>query len=144
MSLDTARFSLYEHQNQTHVATAESGTSLKDVLEPNYFSNVANKLQPYDRIHVRVDTGEWYAELLVTSCGKNWAKTLVMYEVEFKENINEDETQNEAFSKFLVKHNGPHQKWCVIRKSDNEPIKVQCASRQEASAWLASYLNTLS
>lgn len=143
MKLSNPRFSLYEYQNQMWTATAETGTTLEDVLKPDYFANIANKLQQYDRICVRVDTGEWYAELLVVACGKNWAKTVSVLDVEFSESVNDDEGRNEVFEAFSVAFRGPHCKWSVIRKSDSEVIKEHCATKSEAQGWLASYIMTL-
>lgn len=143
MSLDVARFSLCEHVNQNWVLTAETGTTVEDALKPDYLANVAGKLRQYDKIHVRVDTGEWYAELLVVACGKNWAKAVVTLHVEFSESVNEDEGRDEVFSLYSVQHRGPHLKWCVIRKADKEPIKENCATKGEAQAWLSSYIMTL-
>jgi hypothetical protein len=142
MSLDPSRFSLDEYVNQNWTLTVEAGTSLEDVLNPAFLANVANKLSPYDHIRVRVDTGEWYAELLVTSCGRAWAKLHKLYEVKLV-NPNEEAMQEDAMSQFLIQHRGAHLKFCVVRKSDNEPIKEQLTSKQEAQGWLTSYLLTL-
>lgn len=144
MNLDPARFSLDEHQNQTWTATVEAGTTLKDILQPDFFANVANKMRQYDRIYVRIDTGEWYAELLVLDCGKNWAKTYGILKVDIGEEGQHTEDINpEIYERFTVQHRGPHLKWCVIRKSDKEAIKEMCATRSEAQSWLASYAMTL-
>ena len=143
MNLNVARFSLYEYQNQVWTATAESGTGIEDLAKPDYFANIANKLQQYDRICVRVDTGEWYVELLVVACGKNWAKTVVTMQVEFNESVNADEGRDAVFDLYSVVHRGPHCKWSVVRKADKEVIKEYCGTKSEAQAWLSSYLVTL-
>ena len=140
MSLDPSRFSLDEIANQNWTLTVEAGTSLEDVLNPSFMSNVANQLRPYDRIRVRVDTGEWYAELLVVQCGRVWAKLTPIFTLKLAA---DDSADQEIDSQYQIKFLGPHKKFCVVRNSDKESVKEQCATKQEAQAWLSSYLMTL-
>lgn len=141
MKLDPARFSQGEYANANYTITVEAGTMLDDVLKPEFLANVAAKLRPYDRIHVRTDTGEWYAELLVLSCGRVWAKLVPIFHLDLTTQDVEI-TQGDALDQYQVAFRGPHLKFCVIRKSDNEPIKEQLQTKSEAQAWLASYALT--
>lgn len=142
MALDPRRFTLDEHTNQNWTLTVEENTTLEDVLKPEFLANVAAKMRPYDRVRVRVDSGEWYAELLVITCGRVWAKLVPVFTVDLacKE---VEQIESEAYDQFLVKHRGPHLGWCVLRKADNESIKEKCQTKQEAQSWLASYVMTL-
>lgn len=141
MSLDPSRFSLTEYVNSNWTVTVEAGTSLDDVLGSAFFSNVAAQLHPYDRINVRVDTGEWYAELLVLQCGRVWTKLIKLSYISL---VDADaNAEEEIDGQYSIEFKGPHNKWSVIRKSDKEPIKQQCANKQEAQVWLASHLLTL-
>lgn len=142
MSLDPTRFNEECHKNTNWSLTVEAGTTLEDVLEPSYLSNVTQKLTIYDRLHVSVDTGEWYAELLVVACGRVWAKLVVLNKVELV-NKDDDQLDGEAFEKFIVQYRGPHLKFCVVRKEDKEPIKENLSTKVEANAWLQSHLLTL-
>lgn len=142
MSLDPTRFALDEYQNANYTLTVETGTTLEDVLVPDFLSNVAPKLRPYDRIRVRVDSGEWYAELLVLSCGRVWAKMVPIFVLDLTVSA-VDQVAAGALDQFYIKHRGPHLGWCVIRAKDNEPLKEQCSSKREAQSWLDSYLMTL-
>lgn len=139
MSLDPARFSRSEFVNTDWTVTVEAGTSLEDVLNSAFFANVAAKMTPYDHIRVRVDTGEWYAELLVLDCGRNWAKLFKL--CEFK--LSRDEEPVEIDNQFAVKHLGPHKKFAVIRKADNEVLRDGFTNKQDANVWLASHLLSL-
>lgn len=139
MSLDPARFARNEYVNTDWTVTVEAGTSLEDVLNPAFFANVAAKMTAYDHIRVRVDTGEWYAELLVLDCGRNWAKMFKLCE----HKLTREETNEEIDSQFTVKHLGPHKKYAVIRKSDNETLRDGFTNKHEANAWLASHLLSL-
>lgn len=137
MSLDPARFGLTEYLNSSWTVTVEAGTSLEDVLNPAFFANVAAKMHPYDHIRVRVDTGEYYAELLVLDCSRNWARTVILYQAKLSAEESELPPVDDQYE---IKMLGAHKKWCVIRKSDKEAIKEQFSNRAEASAWLASHL----
>lgn len=140
--LDISRFSLDEHVNQNWTLTVESGTTLDAVLKPEYLANVSARLRPYDRIRVRVDTGEWYAELLVLTCGRVWAKLVPIFTVDLAPKEIEV-LESEICDQFFIQWRGPHLRFCVLRKLDKEPIKEQLQSREEADSWLSSYTRTL-
>lgn len=142
MSLDPTRFNEEPHKNTSWVLTVESGTTMEDVLNPSFLSNVAPKLSMYDRIRVSVDTGEWYAELLVVAHGSVWAKLVPLLHLDLV-NKDDDQLTGEAFEKFIVQYRGPHHRFCVIRKEDKEPIKNNFHSKAEANAWLEQHVMAL-
>lgn len=139
MSLNPSRFSLDETANQNWSLTVEAGTTLDDVLRPDFLANVSKQMRPYDRIRVRIDTGEWYAELLVLTCGRAWAKLVTIFKIDLAENSLE-ELEGGVLDQYFIKFNGPHLKYCVIRKSDKEPIKEGCGTKAEAQSWLSNYM----
>ncbi len=141
MKLDVTRFSLAEQVNQGWTVTVESGTTLQDVLQPEFFANVSSRLRPYDRMYVRIDTGEWYAELLVLSCGRVWAKLIPVFTLDLTTQ-DVEVSQADAADRYLIQYRGPHLKFCVIRRVDKAPIKEQLENKAEAQAWLSSYLLT--
>ena len=142
MSIAPGRFSETEHKNHSWTITVEDGTSIEDVLNPAFLANVAHNLRPYDIIHVRVDSDEWYTQLLVVDCGRNWAKMIKLLEVKLAYE-GEEPPVGVHTGLFTVEFKGQHNKWCVIRQSDKALIKEQCASKQEANAWLSTYTMTL-
>lgn len=142
MSLDPARFQSNEYVNTDWTVTVEAGTSLEDVANPAFFANVAARLHPYDHIRVRIDTGEYYAELMVLDCGRAWAKTVVLQKHKLVKD-DQDGLVEGADKDYEVKLQGPHKKWCVIRRSDKEIIKEGCVSKQDANLWLSNYVITL-
>lgn len=140
MRLDPIRCLLDEHANQNWTITVPENTVLDDVLRSDYLVNVAAKLRPYDHIRVRVDTGEWYAELLVLSCGRAWVKTVVLFHLDLTA---KDDEQTEQSEDYVVQYRGPHLKFCILRKSDRSPIKENLETKDAANAWLASFLRTI-
>lgn len=137
MSLDPSRFHGDEYVNTNWTVTVEAGTSIEDVLNPAFFANIAVKMHQYDRIRVRIDTGEWYAELLVLDCARTWAKT---FKLSYFELVKPGADDPAIDDQYFVKHNGPHYKFCVIRKTDKEIMKEGFATKQEAHAWLAAHI----
>ena len=142
MSIAPARFSLTEHKNQNWTLTVEAGTSVEDIMNPAFLANVAARLEDYDIINVRIDTGEWFAQFLVVEHDRAWAKLIKLTFVELVYE-GEDPPLGIHTGMFSVEFKGPHNKWCVIRQSDKVKIKEQCASKAEANAWLSSYTMTL-
>lgn len=116
--LDEPRMKSAEYERTTYVVNAAEGTSVGDVLEPGYWAHVAPMLRPYDRIEVRVDTGEWLLELLVLGCDRNWAQVFVLH----KYDIEAVADEMPSAKKHKVEFKGPQLKYCVIRLADNEII----------------------
>jgi hypothetical protein len=103
------RLQLAEHALQFHVYTAESGDYPEDFLKPEYWSLVATKFQPYDHIEVRADDGTYWAEFLVVSCDRTWARVHKLRDARLQV-ANEQPVDPD----YKVEWKGPHKKWCVI------------------------------
>lgn len=134
-TLTPARVGIAEEKRQDWVADAVEGTTLEDVLEPSYWAHVAADMKPMARIEVRVDTGEWLAELLVINCGKNWAQVHLLQHYGL---VTRAETQPAA-DKYRVDWKGPHLKFVVVRLADSEVVQKGLASRQAASDWITNF-----
>ena len=134
-----ARMSHAEFVRQDWVATAEEGTTVEDVLNPNFWSNMAAQMKPYDRIEVRVDTGEWLLELLVMNTDRNWASVVLLQQHELVPDAG-DVPVPEAFESIWK---GPQHRWCVIRKSDKEMLETKLESKQAGIDWIRRYEQTI-
>lgn len=115
----------------------EHGVTLKDVIDPAFWSHVAASLRPFDKIEVLADDGSYYAELLVINCGRLWAKVEVLGGKEFDKFKPEAEDAD-----FRVEWKGG-AKWCVIRLSDKVKLKEACETREEAETWLKSHVKAM-
>lgn len=138
MKLNQTRCTQSEFANSSWTITVEMGTTLEQVMKPEFLANVAANMRPYDRITVRTDDGVWYAELLVLTAGRTWVKTKKVLELQLTSQ-DVDMTEAEKADGFEIKHRGPHLKFCVVRKVDNEVIKEQMETKSEAQSWLADY-----
>lgn len=135
--LDPQRHRLAEHVRNTWVVNAEEGTTIQDVLEPSYWAHVARELKPYDHIEVRLETGDWIAQMLVISQGLNWAKVHLLQQ----HNLSMSQEAPPSSQKHEVKWRGPQHKWCVMRLIDNQALQTGM-EKDEASAWLRNYERT--
>ncbi len=138
--LDPQRKQGAEYVRNDWVVNAEQGTEVDDVLAPGYWSHVAGSLSAYDRIEVRIDTGEYLLELLVKQCGRNWAQVALLHHHDL---IGEVKTGEAVDSDFEAVWKGPHLKWCVLRKSDDQLLEQKLGTRGAADAWIISYERTI-
>jgi hypothetical protein len=69
------RMHLREQVRQDWVIDAAAGTTIEDVLDPQYLAHLATGIELYSRIEVLIESGEWMLELLVMGVGRNWVKT---------------------------------------------------------------------
>jgi hypothetical protein len=127
-----------EFVNTSWSITAPPKTTREDVLEDAFYSNVAAKLSPYDRILLTTEDGAFYMELLVTQVGRTWAKVRVLKEL----NLAEDDLDQEVdmFEGFKVEWKGPQRKFSVLRKMDNQYMQDGFDRKEDAYAWLTDYL----
>jgi len=134
-----ARMQSSEFLRQDWVVTAEEGTLIEDVLDPGYWTHMAAQMEPYARVDVRIDTGEWFLELLVLQVGRNWAKVHVLH----KHQLEAFDPEAGTGSRCEVKWGGPSDKYRVVRKADNEIISKGHSSRGDAEAAMAQYEKTV-
>lgn len=133
--LNPQRMTLAEQCRQDWVVNAEAGTTVQDVLDPAYWAHMAVQMQPFDRIDVRLETGEWMLQLLVINHGRNWAQVHLLHHYDLAKRA---ETMPSA-QKHSVEWKGPQLKWCVIRLADSEAVMKELASKQAAAEWLAQH-----
>lgn len=133
--LNPQRMGLREGRRQDWVVNAEAGTTVADVLDPQYWSHMAAEMLQYDRVEVLLETGEWMLELVVLGRDRNWAQVHVLHHHQL-EKVAADMP---AAAKHRVEWKGPQHRFCVIRNSDNEVIQKELQSRVAAGDWLTAY-----
>lgn len=122
----------------THIGTAYENTEPADLLATEYWAHRAAKLRPWDEIKIRANDGSWYAHLLVLESGRNWARVhmLSAWKLTTSEVAQTQSAPKSPYADFRVEHMGPHAKWCVIRRSDNEKIHEGAENQDSAMKWL--------
>lgn len=133
--LNPQRRALAEQWRQDWVINAAEGETIEDVLDPGYWAHVASEMQKFDRVEVRIDTGEWVADLIVIEVGRNWA---AMHLVKVHE-LRKPADSAAMESKHEVLWRGNQHKWCVKRKADGAILSDGMADKATGLAWLANY-----
>lgn len=126
---------LAEQWRQDWVVNAEPGTTIEDVLKPSYWSHFAAELQRFDRVEIRLETGEWTADVIIKEVGRNWAAVHLIKQHMLQENGPLPEIAPE----FEIIYRGPQHKHAVKRVSDGAIIQENLPTKAEAAAWLANH-----
>lgn len=127
-----------EHGRNIWLVTAESSEHPEDFLQAEFYGHVAKDFRPMDRIEIITDDGQYWAELIVLTCDRTWAKVHLLREVKLQA-----VEQSADDGAYLVRYRGNHLKWCVIRASDKSAIREGEADKASAIAWLETYKRTV-
>lgn len=114
-------------------ASPEQGTTLADMVKPEYWAHVAKYLKPGFRIEVMPEDGAWFAELYVRAVKEQAAVVHVLRAVTF----DEAEPASADAQSYYAKFCGPVAKWRVMRKSDNHVMAEGLETRPQAEQWIA-------
>lgn len=119
----------------TKLVTAAPGLTVKDIENPAYWGNVSSVMSPWMRIDVRADDGTFYAECLVLSVGRQWARVKVLHHYPLTNaDVERTETGTHA-----VEYRAS-TKWRVVRRADKAVIHEGSDTREAAEDWLTKHL----
>lgn len=136
------RVQLAEHGRQDWVVNAEEGTTVQDVLETSYWASVAPMFQVFDKIEVRLETGEWILELIVMEVGRTYARVHVATRHNLRDaSVPVREPKEPAVHE--VKWLGIQRKFCVQRISDGAYLQENFKAKELAQSWLENYERTI-
>lgn len=137
-TLNPARRSAAEFRRNDWIVDAEEGTTVQEVLDPAFWAHCAADMSIYDRIDVRLETGEWLLELFVLDVGRNYARVYLAH----KHDFSDVETAAAATQPIThkVAWKGPHRKYVVIRLSDSAAIQEGFNEKSSADIWLGNHL----
>lgn len=125
---------LAEQKRAEHVAYPLAGTTLEQILKPDYWMHVARDLKMFDHIEAIVEDGSAYYELLVVSVGRTEARVAVLNKVD----LSSVPQGLLSESEYSIGWGGPHAKHRI--KRGNEVIKDGFESRDLAEQWLKNHL----
>ena len=133
--LNPTRMAECEFKRTLYVCTAHENTEPEDLLSPDYWTNVADKLRPWDKIEARADDGSWYAEFLVLETSRRWARVVMLN----KHNLTTGDVSltQAKLDEYSVEFKGPERKWSVIRRNDQEMLHEGEQTKASAFAWLS-------
>ena len=132
------RFDLAEQHRRVFFHTAQSGVSVEELGQEEYWSKVAMRVQPLDRIEVVNDDGDFFCELIVLSTGAEGLRLAPLRGVELHRAVGARGTAQRTDIRAIYK--GPHLKWCAVRGDEvlHEGSKTEAACLTWISAHNAS------
>ena len=135
--LEHGRWGLAEYKKQHWVIEAESGVTPAVLQDESYWANLASQMKPWDTVEVRTDDGTMWAEGLVLSCGRNYAKIhlLRVEKLSTKDVEQSQVSQRQTALTFKWLHRGP-RKHSIVR-SDGQIMHEGADTKQQALQWAA-------
>lgn len=124
---------------QNLILQAEVGTTVEDIQRPEYWADVAARLQPCDLITVIMDDFSWEAELRVLSATRFTARVLLKSHVVYGAAASVEETD----APYQVSWQGPHHKYAIVRKLDGKVIKNGIPKLEDAQREMLDYVKSL-
>lgn len=130
-----------DYECTRYVAKVAPGVKFEDVIKPDFWAHVSERLRAWDELHVRCKDGTWMAHLVVLDASRQWARVHVLSGPHNFTNSDVSMSQAEKIAQadFDVKFRGP-RKWSVVRKSDNAVLHEDESTEPGAKAWLAGHL----
>lgn len=145
MPIQPVSLQLAQHRRNVWSIIVQENVGISDILKPEFWAHVAERLKSRDRIEVMAIDNSFYAELFVLNTGNQWAAVDLLVEKRF---ISEEEagelSVHEKAQDFYIKFCGPVAKWCVLRKSDKASMKTQFEVKPEAEKWLLENADKIS
>lgn len=138
VKLNHTRMKEADYLRTLWVVTVEQGVTREDLMNPSFWGHVANQFRPYDRIEARSDDGTFFAEYLILSCERTYAK---VKELTWVSLTTQDVamTQDEKLEEYEYMWRGPHGKHSIIRKGDKEVMVEKLESKEDALKWLENH-----
>lgn len=140
--LSNNRIQLVGYLHNSWDVTVERGTTLADVMNPEFWVHTASQLKPHDNVQVLSEDGTWIARLLVISADRLWAK---MYKLEYHDLTaaygNMPKTQEEEYEVSWTVIG----KYAVLKRSlpGQPPLKDGFQTKLDAYQWLDGHLKSL-
>lgn len=129
------------HYWGTYQAVPPTGHTIENVMDPGYWAGVAadRKLRINDVFEVRCEDFSWGGDFIIVDVSNRWAKLRLIREVDY----GEAPRAVDADSTLKVEFKGPHRKWSVLRKADNEYLRDGFEKRQDAELWARGHLTAM-
>lgn len=127
-----------EYNRNRFLARPPEGTTLADILNPDFWAHVARQFRQGDLLEVYPKDGAFYAELFVAECRKvGMINVLRLVKVSYTPLTEEPQgkTKDESGT-YSVVWRGTEKKHTVTRKLDNAIVSEGHATKQDAQRWI--------
>lgn len=161
--IQSSRLQKKNHFSVEWVITCEYGTQVKDLLRPEFYCNIANRINKNDTIRAIFEDGTYLVDLLVIEVDRQnvtpvWIKPIITNLIDIqkskdfslgavkepKEPKKEDTNIDFEDPNVVIKFRGPVLKWSVLRKGDNAVLREKIESKEQAIELAKEISNQLS
>jgi len=128
-----------EYNRNRFLARPPEGTTLADILNPDFWAHVARQFRQGDLIEVYPKDGTFYAELFVAECRKvGMINVLRLVKISYTPLTEEpqEKAKTESSNPYEIVYRGPDKKHTVTRRADKVIVSEGHATKQDALAWL--------
>lgn len=133
---DPERLGEAQHSRRVFWYPALAGTTVDDLLTPPYWSLLASKLKPLDRIECVDDDMTYFAEFIVLDSTGEGVRLALMRFGELQGTGPRDAMpRNKTGVHALYK--GPHLRWCAFR--GEALLKDKFESERDCLQWIAGH-----
>ena len=125
-----------EYDRTVYATVPDGGTTIEEMLAPDYWAHVAKNLKPGSRIEVTAEDGAWFAELYVRRASANAALVVVLRHYDFEAMSKPAQVPAaDTHPDFTVKFRGGAG-WSVVRNSDKAIMFEKGETREQAENWI--------
>lgn len=142
--ISEARFKPSDFVSKNFTIVVESGTTMEDIMKPEYFCHVAKYLEVGNEIKVMSDDMSLYARLIVLNSTNVSAR---VFALEYHD-LSDAETSVSALGvvtseDYEVVFRGIHSKWSIVKKDGGQVVIDGLDDRRTAERELAGYLKSM-
>lgn len=123
-----------DHGRVVYTHTPEFETPIAETFKSEYWEHVAKQLRPGDRIEILSADGKDFASLIVRAASRKEVLVGVIEKVTFSA-----AKPLASETPYYVKYRGPSARYSVLSKADDEVIKANFQSEEEAMRWLDNH-----
>lgn len=140
-TLTEARFQFAKSAWNIWDVVPDVGTTVEQMADPAYWTNVAPKLAPWDEIVVRAEDGSYLAKFVVVESGQRYARVALLPGYPLMLQVAEPDAVDSLPNSYEIKWQGPHAKYAAIR--DGNKLRDGFSSKGSAQAWLREHLRVM-
>lgn len=135
-----------EYNTRIWDGAVKAGTTVQDILKPEFWVHVAHLLRPMQEIRIVSEDLKWYARLLVGNVVTGQisgqipqASVLLLQYVDFSKS----KTVQPKSSDYAIEWKSPEAKHCIINKSTGEILQSGFADEVAAGKALDKLVGSL-
>ena len=142
--IQEARFKPSDFVSKRFTIVVETGTTMEDIMRPEYFCHVAKYLEVGNQIEVMSDDMSLYARVLVMNRTNVSARVFALEYHDLSDAETSAAVPGMVTSEdYEVVFRGIHSKWSIVKKDGGQVVLDGLEDRRTAGRELAGYLKSM-